>query len=338
MTSDSDHIVASAPSQDAFPAIEPCGYTASGEACDGWTTNMATSDVCLSAYQDCGSLCSGQEDGMRLRRFDLAFVSSEVLFIGRDADDFRLVGTDGGTNFFEESLSHGFEPGFRLGLGLRLWGNGFVEARHARAGGWEATGDFQPLPGDPGAIAARGTFEADYHSTDINLVAEDPVHNEYQLLLGLRFIEHNDSFNATLNDSQVVPNVESYEGSADNAMFGVHAGFRTGWFYRRSVWSLNVLGGVLNNRIKQTGPRYATALVVDGVADPLFSIESEEVSIFADIEGSIAYPILPSTYVRVGYQGVFMDNVATVTRQAGSPDEPDAMEFHGGFVGLEFYR
>ncbi|MEM1228582.1 MAG: hypothetical protein AAGJ40_23060 [Planctomycetota bacterium] len=322
------------PEAEPFEAIEPCGFS----TCAGLPGNRVMNSACVAGLVDCGGGCGAQAGGMRLRSFDLAYATSDLLFLGRDVDNFRLVGTDGGTNFFEESLSHGFEPGFRLTLGLRLWGNGFVEARHAQTGGWDASGNFQPLPGDPGAIAAQGTFEADYHSTEINLVAEEPVNNEYQLLLGLRFIEHGDSFAATLNDSQAPPNVESYAGSADNSMFGVHAGFRTGCFYRRSIWSISLLGGVMNNQISQSGPRFGTALVLDGVADPTFSVDDDEVSIFADIEGSIAYPICPSTFVRVGYQGVFLDNAVTVTRQEGSPDDPDAIEFHGGFVGLEFFR
>ena len=216
--------------------------------------------------------------------FDLAYASTDLLFLGRDVDNFRLVGTDGGTQFFEESISKGFEPGIRASTGLRLWGKGFIEARHASTGGWDARGDFQPLPGDPGAIAAQATFEADYHSTDINLVAEDPIHHEYQLLIGLRLIEHGDAFTALLNNSEVPPISESYSGRADNSMFGIHAGFRTGWFYRRSVWSLSLIGGVLNNQISQTGPRYDPALVLDGDADPQFSVEDDEVSVFADLE------------------------------------------------------
>ncbi|MEM8666817.1 MAG: hypothetical protein AAGG48_04840 [Planctomycetota bacterium] len=311
------------------------GYSTIGEACGCVTSGWSCGGACGSS---CSGYCETIEDGMRLCRFDLAYVSSDLLFIGRDADNFQLVGTDGGTQFFQESLSHGFEPGFRLNLGLRLWGNGFVEARHAMAGGWTARGNFQPLPGDPAAIAAQGTFEADYFSTDINLVAEDPIHQEYQWLLGLRYIEHSDSFDVTLNNSQPVPDVESYFGSVDNSMFGVHTGIRTGWFYRRSVWKVSLLGGILNNQIKQRGPRYTTALVLDGVADPTFSTEDQEVSIFADLEASVAYPICQSTFVRLGYQGIFMDNAVTVTNQQGSPANPDSLEFHGCFVGLEYYR
>lgn len=238
---------------------------------------------------------------------------------------------------FEEELSHGFEPGGRVHVGLRLWGDGFVEARHAMTNGWDATGDFQPLPSDPGAIAARGSFAADYSSTEINLVAEDPIHREYQLVLGLRFIEHGDSFAAQL-DRQTPLVIEDFSGSADNTMLGIQAGFRTGWFFRRSVWSISLIAGVLNNEISQRGPRFNDALLIDGTIDPTFSLHDDEVAVFADVEGSIAYPVLPNTFVRVGYQGVFMDNAVTVTRQLGSPSDPDAIEFHGGFVGLEIYR
>ncbi|MEM9588277.1 MAG: hypothetical protein AAGA03_13425, partial [Planctomycetota bacterium] len=295
-------IVATAP-QSAPPdaaSIQQCAYTSVGSPCDLLPGGDSCSGVGGATYGSCDVACAGIEEGMVMRSFDLAYASLDLLFLGRDVDDFLLVGTDGGARFFEESLSHGFEPGLRLNLGLRLWGNGFIEARHARVGGWEADGNFQPLPGDPGAIAAQGIFEADYHSTDINLVAEDPINNEYQLLLGLRFIEQGDSFETTLSNRQTPAVIENYAGRADNSMFGVHAGFRTGWFYRKAYWSVNLLGGVLNNQTSQRGPRFDTALVLDGVADPQFSVTDEEVSVFADIEGSVAYPIFDSTYVRVG--------------------------------------
>ncbi|MEM9828274.1 MAG: hypothetical protein AAF958_16915, partial [Planctomycetota bacterium] len=272
------------------------------------------------------------------RGFDTVFIHADLLFLGRDVDDLQLVGRDAGVQTFEESLSHGFEPGFRIHSGLRLWGNGFIETRHAIADGWDARGDFAVDPAVPSAISVRGNFTADYYSGDVNLVAEDPINSEGQLILGLRWIEHDDAFDIALNDNQAPPNTESSSAEASNSMFGIQAGFRTGWIYRRSIWNLSLLGGVLNNQISQRGPRYDNAIAFDGTDEPMFSVEDDEVSMFADIEGSIAYPILRSTYVRVGYQGVFMDNAVTVTRQQGSPASPDAIEFHGGFVGLEIVR
>ncbi|MEM9825674.1 MAG: hypothetical protein AAF958_03755, partial [Planctomycetota bacterium] len=107
------------------------------------------------------------DEGMFMRGFDTVFIHADLLFLGRDVDDLQLVGRDAGVQTFEESLSHGFEPGFRIHSGLRLWGNGFIETRHAIAGGWDARGDFAVDPAVPSAISVRGNFTADYYSGDV---------------------------------------------------------------------------------------------------------------------------------------------------------------------------
>jgi hypothetical protein len=184
-------------------------------------------------------------------------------------------------------------------------------------------------------LDVSGYFQADFHSTDLNLVAEDWINSEYQVLLGLRYMQLGDSFTATFGNSS--PS-ESFLGAADNSMFGIQTGIRTGWFFRRSVWSVSLIGGVLSNNVSQSGPRYSEALVVGGPPDPTFVIRDEEVSGFVDFEASVAYPLSSCAFVRIGYQGLLIGNLVTVTRQNGAPAHPGSIPLHGGFVGLEFFR
>ena len=277
-----------------------------------------------------------EENFLQLRRFDLAYASTDLLFFNRDVGALKIAGVQGVNEFFEGELKHGIEPGFRTNLGVRLWGTGFVEARFAMVGGWNAGGSWESLPVDPDALSVSADFQADFYSTEVNLVAEDWVYNQYQVLLGLRIIETGDSFSTTLSSTNA--GTESFSGRADNSLFGIQTGFRTGCFYRESVWSCSLIGGVLSNDVSQSGPRYVSALDVDAMPGPSFSIHDEEISGFVDFEATVAYPITEFAFVRIGYQALVIGNLVTVTRQNGAPANPGSIAFHGGYVGLEFAR
>ena len=141
------------------------------------------------------------------------------------------------------------------------------------------------MPGPPPGLRAASIYDADYLSSEINLVVDDPLYAEYQILVGLRYLDHGDAFAVDVEDA---PLSELFRGRAENRMLGLHAGLRHAWWYRHVLFDVAVVGGVLNNRTTQSGPIYDSSVAIDGIPEPTFDLTDNQTSLLGEVQFTVA--------------------------------------------------
>ena len=94
----------------------------------------------------------------------------------------------------------------------------------------------------------------------------------------------------------------------------------------------------MNNQIQQSGPSYATAIVIDGNPETMFDNDSDAFAWLGDLELTVTRYLSPNLTVRLGYQGLFLDNVAQSATQNGRQASPAQISFHGLLLGAELVR
>jgi len=160
---------------------------------------------------------------------------------------------------------------------------------------------------------------------------------------GFKFIRFDDSYRILSTDSSFPPNNSFTSLDAVNSLFGAHLGGEL--FYDIGYrWSGSVKGswGVYAN--------FNDFDSTNGLGDgPLFSNESNQatISTAAELNFSAHYQIRTDLRFQIGYNLIFVGNVATVadnlvqqvpTLNAIDVTDSDDVLFHGLSLGLEFYR
>ena len=160
---------------------------------------------------------------------------------------------------------------------------------------------------------------------------------------GFKFIRFDDSYRILSTDASFPPNNSFTSLDAVNNLFGAHLGGEL--FYDIGYrWSGSVKGswGVYAN--------FNDFDSTNGLGDgPLFSNESNQatISTAAELNFSAHYQIRTDLRFQIGYNVIFVGNVATVadnlvqqvpTLNAIDVTDSDDVLFHGLSLGLEFYR
>ena len=160
---------------------------------------------------------------------------------------------------------------------------------------------------------------------------------------GFKFIRFDDSYRILSTDASFPPNNSFTSLDAVNSLFGAHLGGEL--FYDIGYrWSGSVKGswGVYAN--------FNDFDSTNGLGDgPLFSNESNQatISTAAELNFSAHYQIRTDLRFQIGYNLIFVGNVATVadnlvqqvpTLNAIDVTDSDDVLFHGLSLGLEFYR
>ena len=186
-------------------------------------------------------------------------------------------------------------------------------------------------------LNATVDHSADLRSFEWNFITAPSV-IDTQCLIGMRYLRYQDSF---MENYQWRPAVgpaidETAAGSAENEAFGPQLGIGLNIEIGRNLLSFGSKLGLLNNRTHQVGPSYVDALVIDGVPETTFRTDVDELLWLGDIDVSLTRYITPHLTLRIGYQGLFLDQIVQSSTQFGRQAEADQLWFHGLVLGGEW--
>lgn len=94
----------------------------------------------------------------------------------------------------------------------------------------------------------------------------------------------------------------------------------------------------MNNNITQSGPAYDNALTIDGNPETRFDNDSDEFAWLGELSVTLQHFVSPSVSLRLGYQGLFLDNVAQSATQNGRQADASQISFHGAVFGVQWAR
>jgi hypothetical protein len=118
-------------------------------------------------------------------------------------------------------------------------------------------------------------------------------------------------------------------GEAVNDVFGPQAGVGLDLGGGSTLLHLGGKLRLMNNRIRQSGPEFDNAIVIDGNPETRFDNESNEFAWLGELEVTPTHHVSRNIAFRLGYQGLFLDNVAQAATQNGRQSEPEQISFHG---------
>ncbi|MEM1227827.1 MAG: BBP7 family outer membrane beta-barrel protein [Planctomycetota bacterium] len=198
---------------------------------------------------------------------------------------------------------------------------------------WESDAIFNDVPPAPD-LDARIQSDASLRNFEANLVS-DPSVLGTRWIAGIRYLEYSDSLTEDyVLDSGVGPVVsERAFAESENRLFGTQFGIELDIAVHRTLFQVGTKLGLFNNRTSQVGPAYSDALVIDGVTDPTFDLDSDHFAFLADFDVMLQQRLTDRIAVHVGYQGWFLDRVAQAASQRGGPTDEENLWFHGLVLG-----
>ena len=185
---------------------------------------------------------------------------------------------------------------------------------------------YNTFTGNP-STSVTTTYKSDLDSGELNLRTR--TWRQLAPLVGVRVLQLEDWIGHDTTTGHL-------DATADNELYGVQVGFE-GVVFRSGRWSLE---GTL-----KAGVYYNNLDVVGDSSNIDFTRWFHQTSFVGDLNLVLRYQICPRIAMRVGYQALWLDNVALlpdqfdnfdvfVTPAQGSVDL-STVGYHGGFVGFE---
>ncbi|MEM9365510.1 MAG: BBP7 family outer membrane beta-barrel protein [Planctomycetota bacterium] len=203
---------------------------------------------------------------------------------------------------------------------------------------WESSAVFNDVPPSPN-LDAQIRSEASLQNYEANVLS-DPSVLGTRWIAGLRYLEYSDSLSEDyVLDSGVGPVVsERAFAEATNRLFGAQFGIELDIAVHRTLLQVGSKVGFFNNRSNQTGPAYADALTIDGVAESTFDLDTDQFTVLLDFDALLQRQLTDRIAIHVGYQGWFLDRVAQSASQRGGPTDEENLWFHGLVLGGQWVR
>ena len=270
----------------------------------------------------CQSIFSARVDGVWMSPAGQSF-RSEILDPGS------------GETVVSRDLDFGFRVAPQVTLRSFLIDGFTAEFIYLGIDDWRSSATFDDVPPTPNLDAAIEA-EASFHNFELNWLS-DPSVLGTRWIVGLRYMEYDDSLREDyVLDVGAGPVNETAFGRAENRLFGPQLGLELDIPVDRTLFQCGGKIGFLNNRTNQTGPAYVNALVIDGTPESMFEVDADEFTFSAEIDLLLQHAITQCIAVHVGYQGLYMDNVAQSASQIGGPAKGRSLWLHGLVLGGQF--
>ncbi|MEZ6087083.1 MAG: BBP7 family outer membrane beta-barrel protein [Pirellulaceae bacterium] len=272
--------------------------------------------------------------------FETCYARADLIFLSREAESYDLAFSILGGTTEPVSLDHGFAPGVRATIGIRTGTTGHFQISYLGINDWSADNRTSNVPFGGSTLDSDDAYSANLNDLEFNLVAMDP-YADWDWLFGFRLVDQRDEFGSllTLDDGLGNPNsiqAERIDAEAINTLFGLQIGTRYGHRFGPLGFDGGVKVGVFNNFISQSGIIVVNQIVVDGVPEPTFSTDDEQVSFMGDFQLRLTYQATSNASMQLGYQGLVFSNIAQSLLQEGGPSSPAELGYHGLFCGLEW--
>lgn len=262
----------------------------------------------------------------------------DSLWLSHQGSDFRSEIVDPNSNAVAVSreLEHGFPVTPRVRVGSLLLDSLRTEVSFFTLDNWNATATITDPPGIPN-LDATIQHDAELQNFEWNFLSGQSVIDTHWLL-GVRYLRYRSSFVESYRlDPGFVPAInEVASGMAENTAIGPQIGIGLDLAIAdNTVLYLSSKLGLMNNDIEQRGPSYIDSLAIDGTPDPIFVDERDEFLFLGDIELMLIRFLTRNLGLRIGYQGLFLDNVAQAAEQNGNLAPNGNVSFHGLVLGAE---
>jgi hypothetical protein len=287
-----------------------------------------------------------------------------VYMTRQDPDSRTFVTQPNGTDALNfDQFNFDYEPGADVSL-IRSFGCGSgIEGRYLGLWNFEDTVNVGPFPGgavifntnppSPGAFPPAGAtinarYESELHSGELNY--RYCSRSWLTLLGGVRYLQLDEEFGAQfLSVDPTIVGPLTINSEALNDLYGAQLGADINLFESRD-------GNLRVSGIGKTGLYYAHSENRQSVASfnaagaPVFAVASRDVddrvALVAEAGGQVSYKITGNVAVVVGYQVLFLQDVALASDQiaaGGNIAAPSArldtngdVLFHGANAGLMF--
>ncbi|MEZ6090013.1 MAG: BBP7 family outer membrane beta-barrel protein [Pirellulaceae bacterium] len=267
-------------------------------------------------------------------------VTADAIFLTHSDSAFRseILDPGNGTVTVAQDLEHGFPVAPRLRIGTLLLDSFRTELSYFGTDGWNSSAQIRNVAPFPD-LAADIDYEAQLHNIEWNFIS-GPSEIDAHWLIGVRYLNYQDSF---LESYRLDPGfgpliTETAQGEAENSAFGPQIGVGLDLGGGTTFLQLGGKLGLMNNRVTQTGAAYDTALTIDGNPETRFSNRSDEFAWLGELSVTLNHFVTRSLSLRMGYQGLFLDNVAQSARQNGRQAMAEQISFHGAVFGLQWSR
>jgi hypothetical protein len=192
-----------------------------------------------------------------------------------------------------------------------------------------------PLPD----LTADIDYAAELQNVELNFL-QGPSFIDSHWLLGVRYLTYQDSF---VEAYRLTPGIgpvinEIASGQADNSLIGPQIGLLMDVGSGSTQLRMASKLGLMNNRIAQSGPAYDNAITIDGNPEPRFDNESDQFSLLGEFDILLTYHVTHHSSLRLGYQGIFLDNIAQSATQNGRQATPKNLWIHGALLGVQWSR
>lgn len=288
-----------------------------------------------------GFACGNSFQTMGLGEFksrSFFWAGVDAVWLSHGGGDFRseILDPTNGSISVAQDLASGLTVAPRVRIGSRLLDWIGAEFIYFQSGDWESTADIAGTAAVP-ELNATVAHSADLRNFELNFIGPRSILDTHWLI-GMRYLRYQDSFTETYQWQPAIGPVinETAAGSAENEAFGPQAGLTLDIDIGRYLLSFGSKLGLLNNRTDQTGPSYNDALVIDGTPEPTFRRDADELMWLGDLEINLTRAITQHATLRIGYQGLFLDQVVQSSAQNGRQAEAENLWFHGLVLGGEW--
>ncbi|WP_246114563.1 hypothetical protein [Rubripirellula tenax] len=215
--------------------------------------------------------CMGQS--LADRRYESLFwVGVDSLWLTHSGSEFRSEILDPGNNavVVAQTLDHGLPVAPRLRLGTLLLDSVRTELSYFGTDGWESSATLQnvaPLPD----LDATIDYDAELHNVEWNFFSGQSEIDSHWMI-GLRYLRYRDSFSESYRlDTGFGPLIEeTASGEATNDAFGPQAGVGLDLGGGNTLLHLGAKLGLMNNQVRQSGPAFSNAILIDGNPETTF--------------------------------------------------------------------
>lgn len=214
-----------------------------------------------------------------------------------------------------------------------------VELRYLGLAQWDASSS--GLDGDDGDWAAvGGEFKSRLHNAELNLHWWPCANDRYSFLAGFRWFQLTDRFSGYAND-QYDPywDVGNNNYSSQNDLYGGQLGLE-GLLFGKRDQGFSIDGGVkagvfankIHNQVQWVGYGYDPFGPWEGSYSA--SKHRTKTAFLGEVIFNATYAFTKNIAMTVGYQFLYVNNVAVPINNYQSTGSTQSVIFHGGRLGL----
>jgi len=291
-------------------------------------------------------------------------VRADALFLQRNEDRGVFLGATviPASSTLVDNLSSndsgfGLQPGIRMELDYRFDSGAQWQMIYYNVLNWSAG---HTITADPTAIGSYAyspwtqtdallggfdrslgySYNASLENVEINWLRPRDRGDQWQLdgLLGVRFMQWNDTFNLNGTDSAAYENIDT---ECYNYLIGAQVGATLGYQWKRFHLDLIGKAGLFANFVQQRESNLnSSGAMLGGFPSGFIAYTATASSVnmagVVDLSATLSYQFTPHFSARCGYQLLYLPGLALAPEQLGGFGSGNAAFLHGPSAGIQW--